>query len=226
MRIIYITLFAVSITVVLLTTVLSVKSDKAIAKNLHLLLNMTFFAGLGNLVVLVSQNRIICMLGYSVFFAGIDWIAYYLLRFTIEYTGFTGNFPKVQKAVKYILLLDTVSMFLNLFLEHAFSCYPVVKDGEIYYRIHSYLCYDIHLVISYITNICKSGASGTQNLQIFFALPWKIYLYFGGTCSSCGCGCRVCIYGGTGRYDRHRICGGGTGYLLPDSNLCSTRGAR
>lgn len=168
MRIIYITLFAVSITVVLLTTVLSVKSDKAIAKNLHLLLNMTFFAGLGNLVVLVSQNRIICMLGYSVFFAGIDWIAYYLLRFTIEYTGFTGNFPKVQKAVKYVLLLDTVSMFLNLFLEHAFSCYPVVKDGEIYYRIHSYLCYDIHLVISYITisaslgllvlKICKSSS--------------------------------------------------------------------
>ena len=63
MRIIYITLFAVSITVVLLTTVLSVKSDKAIAKNLHLLLNMTFFAGLGNLVVLVSQIRRICMLG-------------------------------------------------------------------------------------------------------------------------------------------------------------------
>lgn len=82
--------------------------------------------------------------------------------------GFTGNFPKVQKAVKYILLLDTVSMFLNLFLEHAFSCYPVVKDGEIYYRIHSYLCYDIHLVISYITisaslgllvlKICKSSS--------------------------------------------------------------------
>ncbi len=150
MRIIYIILFAVSIAAVLLTTLLSAKSDKAIARNLHFLLNATFFAGLGNLVVLISQNPVVCMLGYSVFFAGIDWIAYYLLRFTIEYTGFTGNFPKVQRAVKYILLLDTVSMLLNPVFEHAFSCYEVAKDGEIYYRIHAYLCYDIHLVISYI----------------------------------------------------------------------------
>ncbi len=150
MRIIYIILFAVSIAAVLLTTLLSAKSDKAIAKELHFLLNATFCAGAGNLVVLISQNQAVCMLGYSVFFAGIDWIVYYLLRFTIEYTGFTGNFPKVQKAVKYVLLLDTVSMFLNLVFEHAFSCYQVARDGEIYYRIHAYLCYDIHLVISYI----------------------------------------------------------------------------
>lgn len=150
MRQIYFIAYLISSIVVLFTIFKSSRSNKPIVKSLLKLFLHTFLSGLGYLFVLVSANGTVSLIAYSIFFVGIDWITYYLLEYTIEYTGYTLRISQWKKLAKPILLLDSASMLLNPYFKHAFTCFTVTDSaGDIYYRIHSYLFYNLHLCLTY-----------------------------------------------------------------------------
>lgn len=147
----YVIAFLVTIAILIFTIVQSLKSKKTIAVLLRKVLSMAVIAILGNLLALISQNEMLCLVAYSVFFVGIDWMLFYLLNFVAEYTTCRIYPASVKRLLGFIMAFDSCSMLLNSFFHHAFVCRKVtVPSGEYFYRITAYLPYDIHLTISYI----------------------------------------------------------------------------
>ena len=123
-------------------------SQKNTAKTLRRVLITAVVATLANIVVIVSPSETVCMLAYSVFCVGMNWVMYYMMAFVMEYT----NSENLMKHGPYIfgtlLLVDSVSMVCNFFLHHAFVAREILlDDGEIFYQLDYKLPYHIHLGI-------------------------------------------------------------------------------
>lgn len=127
------------------------KSERKIAVTIKKLLSVAVLAVLSNLTAMLSEKEMVCMIAYSIFFVCIDGLLYYVLMFAIEYTGYQIR-EKVGRGVLYLILgIDSASMLLNTVFHHAFACRQVLTEtGELYYRIDSYLCYYLHLLLSYV----------------------------------------------------------------------------
>ncbi len=147
----YVIAFFITIAILLFTIVKSFESKKEIAASLRMVLILAVVAILGNLLALISGDETVCMAAYSIFFIGIDWVLYYLLKFVVEYTGCRIYQDSIRRFVGVVMVSDSLSMFLNLFFSHAFAVRKVtVSSGEYFYRITAYLPYNIHLGISYM----------------------------------------------------------------------------
>ncbi len=147
----YVIAFGITIAILIFTIVESFQSKKEIAASLRNVLFAAVIAISGNLLALISGDKTVCMAAYSVFFIGIDWLLFYLLNFVAEYTTCRIYPASIRHFVGIVMMLDSFSMFLNMFFHHAFVCRKVtVPSGEYFYRITAYLPYDIHLAISYI----------------------------------------------------------------------------
>ena len=108
-------------------------------------------ATLSNLIVLLSQNRILSLIFYSLFFIGIDGLLFFLLTFTLRYVNIKINLNKTIKITFYIFLADSISLILNIFFLHAFDVTEVMYRGAKYLLAEHYIFYNIHLIISYAT---------------------------------------------------------------------------
>lgn len=127
------------------------KSKKKIAVSVRNLLLLAALTVLGNLFVVLSENELVSLISYSIFFIGIDWLLYSLLIFSVEYTSYQAKGKAGLIAIRAILLLDSISMAVNTIFQHAYSCKQVLTEsGENYYRINIYFPYEIHLGISYL----------------------------------------------------------------------------
>lgn len=127
------------------------QNDRKIAVSVRRLLMAGFAAVLANIVIVLTSDKNVCMVAYSVFFACIDWVLYFMFRFTLEFCGRADRKYVVRPLWWAILGADSVSMLSNTFFHHAFDCKPVTTSyGEIYFKPVSCGFYNVHLVISYI----------------------------------------------------------------------------
>lgn len=106
-------------------------------------------------IVFFTEEYKYLSLGYSLFFLSMDWLCFTMLFYTIEYTRYKGKkFISFDKRLPYIavfvLVLDSISMFCNVFFEHAVEYQVVYYRGERYLRYIQKPMYVVHLILCYI----------------------------------------------------------------------------
>ncbi len=151
MKIWFMFAFAVTILCLVLCLTQTKKSSKKIANSGRKVLLIGIVSVLCNLVQMLSDNRLVYDISYSLFFASIDWLLFYFLMFTVEYTGFPIKKYTSNPVVWMILGIDTLSLILNPVFGHAYTCVQILTEqNEIYYQFTPHLPYYIHLGISYV----------------------------------------------------------------------------
>lgn len=154
----YAVTFIITIAILGICTERAEKSKKEIATPLVKVLIMAAITVAGNLFVVLSENKLLSLVSYSIFFVGIDWLLYFLLLFATEYTGILKN-KILKKGLMLILIFDSASMLLNTVFSHAFWCRLVYTEyGEKLYRITFGFPYELHLTLCYIMLVITFAA--------------------------------------------------------------------
>lgn len=146
----YAGLFALAALGVLIVIHFVGKSDRKIERIVRKLLVAGFLAVLANIGIVLTTNKVLCVLSYSLFFVCMDWMLYYFMQFSYELTNFPISIFKNN--FWYVLLsADSISMLANNFLFHAFDCHEISdKYGELLFKPVYYIPYQLHLLLCYI----------------------------------------------------------------------------
>ena len=101
-----------------------------------------------NLISLLTTSEVICSITYSIYFVATDWIAYLLLKFSIDYAGSKFEQYVKKRLMLALLILDSVSVLLNTVFGHLFRLHPVILFGnESYYELVPSPFFYIHYII-------------------------------------------------------------------------------
>ena len=104
---------------------------------------------IGNLILIISSNQIISIIGCYIYFIGMDVAVISLLHFTYSYCEMEKP-GKVMKGIVYtLLLLDVILYALNPFLGFSFSTEKIIVDDLPYYRVVPYLGQVYHRIACY-----------------------------------------------------------------------------
>ena len=132
------------------------KSKKKIAVPMIKLLRAATMAVILNLVVLALPIPWLSGFMYSLYYANISWMMYFMLCFSLEYIGKKPEQYINIKLMRLLLSLDSVSLMLNSVFHHAFTLkrydtwgggYCYVSEHGAYQEIH---CFFIHLLMTFI----------------------------------------------------------------------------
>ena len=149
MRAVLSVVFAVLIMSLVLCDIFALRSKRPLSKNVATLLVGLTIPVLGNLILIVSTDRILSTIGCYVYFLGMDAAVISLLFFTYAYCDL-GKPKKTVKIVIYSIFgLDSLHYILNPFLKLSFTTEKILVDGIPYYRLVPYIGQAYHRVVCY-----------------------------------------------------------------------------
>lgn len=109
-----------------------------------------------NAIAVVSPNGTVATLFYGLYFASADWLVLALLDFTRLYTDSKDGTKLFKGVVALLATADTISMIVNVFTGHVFTCaLAVLPDGSACYTAINLIpsngipVYWIHLAYAY-----------------------------------------------------------------------------
>lgn len=113
------------------------------------------------ILALLSGIEKLALFGYSAYYASMLWLFYFLLYFSLEYTGnFLEQYVR-KKVIIGLLIADTVSILLNNVYGHLFSVRGINWiTGEVFYEPVLKPLYFVHyavtalLALLCLTNLC------------------------------------------------------------------------
>ena len=137
------------------------------AKWLKRALMMGAIAVIANIFVAISFNSTMAAVAYCAYFSTIDWMLYFLYGFCMLYTEHDNILKKTDKVIVFIMLLDTISIYLNFAFGHHFYIYEDTDPTGVtffltgfrsFYYIHLFIDYSVMLVaLAYVVyRIVKS----------------------------------------------------------------------
>ncbi len=103
-----------------------------------------------NIVIAFSTSLIVSEIAYCVYFAAIDWMILALSAFCAVYTEHYKLVKYMKVPTVIVVLLDTVSIFANIFLHHQFKVYENVGKFGTFILTEPKPFYNIHLTLDYI----------------------------------------------------------------------------
>ena len=115
-----------------------------------------FLAGIippvmGNLIIVLTTNQTAAIVGYYIYFLGMDAMMITLLYYTFRYCDIRKK--KSHAFFNFIIIflfaVDSVQYVLNPFFHQAFSIERTVVDGRFYYRLVPYIGQTCHRVLDY-----------------------------------------------------------------------------
>ena len=149
----------ISLSILILSCIIySKKNDDRIAKTVGNLLLVGLITIVNYTMTIVVNTKEAAIFFQTFYFLGLDWVLYYLMNFCLDFTErkrLEYNLKKTKRFTTYVrlfCLLDTVSIILNLFLNHAYdSSWTYSPKGDFYYLSFNFkLPYFIHLGICYV----------------------------------------------------------------------------
>ena len=104
---------------------------------------------MGNLIIIGSSVEVRAVVGYYIYFLGMDVVMLSLVNFTNTYCKGIGNGNHKPTVVYFPLIVDAVQLLLNPIFGHAFSVEPVDVQGKAYFRVIPYFGQTFHRIVDY-----------------------------------------------------------------------------
>ena len=144
---------ATTLTFIIITSIVcAIKarhSKKAIGKSVALLVCSTIPPVMGNLIIICSHNEYYSKIGYYIYFLGMDFLMYEMLSFTFEYCHFKKNVVRAKRLLIFLIILDFIQYFINIFTHHAFDTKLIKADDTDYYQLVPYIGQTLHRILGY-----------------------------------------------------------------------------
>ena len=171
-------------------------SRRALGKPVALVMRGLLPPVIGNLILVVSRDRTISTVGCYVYFLGMDFMVYTLLRFAFIYCRIHQPSRWVKAAVSLLLLSDAAQLLCNPFFRHAFDTEMIEVDGAPYFRLlpfagqtyHRAVCYGVFaavLLVFFIKLIRSPRIYSERYSVILLSLVvggvWETFYIFSGT---------------------------------------------
>ncbi|MBP3210756.1 MAG: EAL domain-containing protein [Oscillospiraceae bacterium] len=156
-RYVFVAIYALLIAILLICSSASLRSGKPIGRSVSffcLSLSIPVFA---NMLIIGSGTRGIALVGYYIYYIGMDIAMYALLGFTREYTfvkGETKPHKRQKKTIVPIWLhilftIDVLQLILNNWFGHAFELQEVEAYGKPYFFTVTHLGVSVHRIVCY-----------------------------------------------------------------------------
>lgn len=149
MRTTFALIFMILIVALGVCVYLSRRSRKAIGTSVALLMGSLIMPVIGNLIIIASGSELFPTIGYYIYFLGMDFVVFALLRFTFDYCFLQWPSKKLKNLIYGLLCLDVIQYAFNPFFGHAFATEPLLVDGFPYYRLVPYWGQAFHRVLDY-----------------------------------------------------------------------------
>jgi hypothetical protein len=104
---------------------------------------------IGNFLIVSADMKLPAMIGCYLYYIGIDFTAYSLLRYGLAYCNLPWKSDKIRIFVLSLLGIDVIQLAANVFFGHAFSMERIELYGRPYYRMVPYLPQNLHRVLVY-----------------------------------------------------------------------------
>ncbi len=154
----FMTELSVMTVVTLLCIIRAIRSRNEMAGPVAYFLASIIVPLLGNIVLCMSENPVICNAGYLLYLMGTNLVIFTLNDFSRQYCGFGPLRPLYRNIIVAVLTADSISVFLNIIFVHCYTLEEtVLESGEIYYVLNSRLGHKIHLAISAIILLMIAG---------------------------------------------------------------------
>lgn len=104
----------------------------------------------GNMILILSGNRTLSLVGCYIYYLGLDVSIAALLHFTHVYGRIENPRTWFKGTAFFLLTVDVVQLLLNLFFHHAFEITEIEVDGFPYYRMIPLLGLQFHRAVDYL----------------------------------------------------------------------------
>jgi len=153
MRTIASVVFSILILSLAVCAVLSMRSKRRISNYVAALLWGLILPIIGNLIIIISSDLNLSLIGYYVYFIGMDAAVMAVLAFTHAYCEVKRPALPIKIFVYSLIGTDILLYILNPFFRFCFSLESTLVDGRVYYRMiphsgqayHRVVCYGIFI---------------------------------------------------------------------------------
>ena len=104
---------------------------------------------LGNAIIILAKRRMLALVGCYIYYVGMDFVIYQLLKFTDEYCKGAGKWKKSPRWFKWLLIADAAQLLMNPFTKHAFDIEWIVYKNQVYYVLKPLAGQMFHRVVDY-----------------------------------------------------------------------------
>ena len=151
MRYAFVAIFALLIATLILCSRVSLRSIKPIGRSVSFFCLSLIIPLFGNLLIIGTCNEVVALVGYYLFYIGMDIAMYALLRFTREYCrSKKTEFRNIVPWWLHVLFtIDVLQLLANSFFGHAFELQEIIAYGRPYYLNITHWGVSVHRVICY-----------------------------------------------------------------------------
>ena len=151
MRYAFVAIFALLIATLILCSRVSLRSIKPIGGSVSFFCLSLIIPLFGNLLIIGTCNEVVALVGYYLFYIGMDIAMYALLRFTREYCrSKKTEFRNIVPWWLHVLFtIDVLQLLANSFFGHAFELQEIIAYGRPYYLNITHWGVSVHRVICY-----------------------------------------------------------------------------
>lgn len=179
MRTVFIVIGTISVALLIFNILILLKKSSRLN---DVLIRMLVYAAIGvtaNVVIAATDNWTVNNLSFAIYFASIDLITYYLLVFSLIYTGRHRFKNFITKIYRYIIVLDAADLMLNIYSEKLFTMYAMeLSDGSIAYQTVPMPLFNVHLFLCYLPIVVGMGAVFISTLKSHSFYKAKYFTIF------------------------------------------------
>ena len=104
---------------------------------------------LGNAIIVIANRKWLALVGCYIYYVGMDFVIYELVKFTEVYCKSTRKPRKVPGWIKWVLIADAIQLLINPVTKHAFDVRWDVINGEVFYFLVPLAGQYIHRLVDY-----------------------------------------------------------------------------
>ena len=150
MRLTFGILFSVIIIAMAVCTRVARHSGKRIGFTAAGLLAPIMLPMIGNMIIILSGNRTLSLIGCYIYYIGMDVFIAALLHFAHVYGGIEKPRTWFKNAAFILLTIDVIQLLLNPLFRHAFEITEIEVDGFPYYKMIPYAGQQFHRAVDYL----------------------------------------------------------------------------
>ena len=104
---------------------------------------------LGNAIIIVTTRKIVALVGCYIYFIGMDFVIYELMKFAEIYCKNANKGKKAPVWIRYLLVADALQLLLNPFTGHAFDIEWIVYKNQVFYILKPLVGQVFHRLVDY-----------------------------------------------------------------------------